>query len=50
MLGKGQDFSNRKARELLGWEPRVGYREGLQATLKWLETEYLSPASVPGWS
>jgi nucleoside-diphosphate-sugar epimerase len=47
VLGKGQDFSNRRARETLGWEPRVDYREGLQATLRWLETEYLSPASVP---
>jgi nucleoside-diphosphate-sugar epimerase len=36
VLGKGQDFSNRKARELLGWEPRVDYPVGLQATLDWL--------------
>lgn len=38
VLGKGQDFSNRKAHELLGWEPRVGYPAGLQATLDWLRS------------
>lgn len=36
VLGRDQDFSNAKARELLGWEPRVSYRDGLQATLAWL--------------
>jgi acetylornithine/succinyldiaminopimelate/putrescine aminotransferase/nucleoside-diphosphate-sugar epimerase len=42
VLGKNQDFSNRTARELLGWEPRVGYPAGLEATLAWLRTEYLA--------
>ena len=41
VLGRDQDFSNRKARELLGWEPRVGYAEGMAATLGWLRSEYL---------
>ncbi len=36
MLGRPQDFSNRKAREELGWEPRVSYGGGLEATLAWL--------------
>jgi len=36
VLGRDQDFSNAKAHELLGWEPRVGYAEGLAATLDWL--------------
>jgi ornithine--oxo-acid transaminase len=36
VMGCNQDFSNLKARELLGWEPAVGYREGLEATLGWL--------------
>lgn len=36
VLGKNQDFSNRKARELLGWEPRVSYPAGLDATVGWL--------------
>lgn len=36
VLGRDQDFSNRAARELLGWSPRVGYADGLAATLEWL--------------
>jgi nucleoside-diphosphate-sugar epimerase len=36
VLGRDQDFSNRKARAMLGWEPRVGYDDGLEATLAWL--------------
>jgi ornithine--oxo-acid transaminase len=36
VLGRDQDFSNRKARDVLGWEPRVDYAAGLEATLEWL--------------
>jgi nucleoside-diphosphate-sugar epimerase len=39
VLGNNQDFSNRKVREALGWEPRVDYATGLEATLAWLRTE-----------
>ena len=39
VLGINQSFSNRKARELLGWEPRVGYAAGLEATVAWLQAE-----------
>ncbi len=42
VLGRNQDFSNRRARELLGWEPRVDYPAGLEATLAWLRGEYLA--------
>jgi nucleoside-diphosphate-sugar epimerase len=42
VLGRDQDFSNEKARAVLGWEPRVGYPAGLEATLAWLR------ASGPG--
>jgi len=41
VLGRDQNFSNRRARELLGWEPRVEYAIGLEATLAWLREEYL---------
>jgi len=44
VLGIDQDFSNRRARETLGWEPRVGYADGLRATLDWLRTDYLGHA------
>jgi ornithine--oxo-acid transaminase len=36
VMGRHQDFSSVKARELLGWEPAVGYEVGLQETLSWL--------------
>jgi len=41
VLGRDQDFSNRKLRQTLGWEPRVDYPAGLQATLEWLKAEHL---------
>ncbi len=41
VLGKNQRFSNRKLQDVLGWEPRVDYASGLQATLGWLRSEYL---------
>ncbi|MCW3056845.1 MAG: aspartate aminotransferase family protein [Solirubrobacterales bacterium] len=44
VLGNNQDFSNRKAREVLGWEPRVDYPGGLEATVAWLKTEHLHAA------
>jgi polyketide synthase len=36
VLGRDQAFSNRKARELLGWSPRVDYPHGIEATVSWL--------------
>jgi len=39
VMGTDQSFSNRKARELLGWEPRIDYAGGLQATVAWLHAE-----------
>jgi nucleoside-diphosphate-sugar epimerase len=44
VLGRGQAFSNRKLRATLGWEPRVDYANGLDATLAWLTSEYLARA------
>lgn len=41
VLGVEQDFSNRSLRETLGWEPRIGYQEGLRSTLDWLRDEHL---------
>jgi nucleoside-diphosphate-sugar epimerase len=46
VLGKNQDFSNRKARETLGWEPRIDYATGLQATIAWLTAEHLQATST----
>jgi len=41
IMGIDQDFSNRKAREVLGWTPRVDYAEGMQTTVAWLRDEHL---------
>jgi nucleoside-diphosphate-sugar epimerase len=38
VLGRDQSFSAGRARHVLGWEPRVGYEEGLRATLAWLHS------------
>jgi ornithine--oxo-acid transaminase len=42
VLAKDQDFCNRRAREVLGWEPRVDYTTGLEATVEWLRGDYLA--------
>jgi nucleoside-diphosphate-sugar epimerase len=39
VLGCNQDFSNRRVRETLGWEPRVDYPTGLRETVEWLRAE-----------
>jgi nucleoside-diphosphate-sugar epimerase len=41
VLGIDQDFSNRKLRETLGWEPRTDYATGLAKTVAWLQAEEL---------
>ena len=41
VLGTDQCFSNRKAREMLGWAPRIDYATGLETTLAWLRAEHL---------
>ena len=42
VMGRNQDFSHHKAREVLGWEPRVDYESGLEATLDWLRDVHLN--------
>jgi nucleoside-diphosphate-sugar epimerase len=44
-MGIDQDFSNRKAREMLGWAPRVDYAEGMETTVAWLRDEHLAGRS-----
>jgi ornithine--oxo-acid transaminase len=39
VMGTDQSFSNRRAREVLGWESRVDYAHGLAATVEWLRSE-----------
>ncbi len=42
VLGIDQDFSNRKLRETLGWEPRTDYATGLAETVAWLQADLLT--------
>jgi ornithine--oxo-acid transaminase len=39
VMGIDQSFSSARAREQLGWEPRVDYPTALRATLDWLRAE-----------
>lgn len=38
-LRSSNSFSNQKARQLLGWEPRVDFSEGMQLTQAWLRAK-----------
>ncbi len=38
-------FSNARAREVLGWEPRVDFEEGMRRTEAWLREQGLLPSS-----
>ena len=40
-------YSNRRARELLGWEPRVGLEEGMRRTEVWFRQEGLLSDESP---
>ncbi len=41
--------SYRKAKELLGWEPKYGFREGLTETVKWyIQNEFAVPVARGG--
>jgi nucleoside-diphosphate-sugar epimerase len=42
VLGNHQRFSNAKLRRELGWSPRIGYAEGLAATVAWLRAREVS--------
>lgn len=41
MATSDKDFPNKKAADLIGWEPQVTYEEGMKRTLEWLEKEIL---------
>jgi nucleoside-diphosphate-sugar epimerase len=43
LLGGDRHFPNQKLRDQLGWQPRVGFQDGLRRTLDW----YLSRSRPP---
>ena len=47
LKGRGVDIS--KARETLGWAPRVRLRQGMEKTYHWIEDEYLKKYSEDEW-
>jgi|SRR5579875_696707 nucleoside-diphosphate-sugar epimerase len=42
LVGRPTRFSIAKAREHLGWQPRIGVVEGLRRTLEWYRKDYLN--------
>jgi nucleoside-diphosphate-sugar epimerase len=42
VIGRSTRFSIAKAREQLGWEPRVGIREGIRRTIDWYRKDHQS--------
>ena len=45
-LAQNLDFSIAKAKSLLGYEPRVDFREGMEATLQWADRAGLIPTAT----
>jgi len=42
---------NRKAKKILGWTPKIRFKEGLEKTVKWIEENHLEwKTPFEGWS
>lgn len=44
---RGRNSDNSRLREVLGWEPRIGLREGLQPTYRWIAQMLAQKADAP---
>ncbi len=42
----GRNSDNTRIREMLGWEPAIKLREGLERTYRWIESEMLARSQV----
>jgi nucleoside-diphosphate-sugar epimerase len=40
---RGRNSDNTKLREVLGWEPAIGLRDGLEPTYRWIEKQVAAP-------
>jgi nucleoside-diphosphate-sugar epimerase len=38
----GRNSDNRMIRKILNWEPKTTLRDGLKATYKWIEQQYMA--------
>jgi GDP-D-mannose 3', 5'-epimerase len=45
---RGRNSDNRRLREVLGWEPSVPLRQGLEPTYRWIEKQVMSRR--PPWA
>jgi GDP-D-mannose 3',5'-epimerase len=45
---RGRNSDNRRLREVLGWEPSVTLRQGLEPTYRWIEKQV--PSRRPPWA
>jgi GDP-D-mannose 3',5'-epimerase len=45
---RGRNSDNRRLREVLGWEPSVTLRQGLEPTYRWIEKQVTS--GRPPWA
>ncbi len=44
---RGRNSDNTRMREVLGWEPRVSLREGMEKTYRWIESELRKQGRIP---
>jgi GDP-D-mannose 3',5'-epimerase len=44
---RGRNSDNTRLRQVLGWEPRIGLRDGLAPTYRWIEAELRKAGRVP---
>ena len=44
---RGRNSDNSRLRQVLGWEPRISLREGMEPTYRWIESELRAAGRVP---
>jgi nucleoside-diphosphate-sugar epimerase len=44
---RGRNSDNTRAREVLGWEPKVSLEEGLEKTYRWIENQLRKAGRIP---
>lgn len=44
---RGRNSDNTRMREVLGWEPQVSLREGMEKTYRWIESELRKQGRIP---
>lgn len=47
LLGGNRRFSNDKLKRELGWQPKVGFKEGIQQTVEWFNSSRRAQTTIP---